>query len=37
MMVRIFGEKDIRRCSNENMEDGSEWKPKYRKTKIEVE
>ena len=36
-MVRIFGEKEMRRCSNENMEDGSERTPKYRKTNIEVE
>ena len=28
-MVRPCGEKDWRRCSNDNMEDGSGWTSKY--------
>ena len=32
-----FGEKDRRRCSNENMDDGSGWTPKDRKPETEVE
>ena len=35
-MVRCR-EKDRARCSNENMEDGSEWTPKDTKTETEVE
>ena len=30
-MVQTCGEKQSVRCSNENMEDGSEWKPKDRR------
>ena len=36
-MVIICGEKDRGRCSNENMEDGSEWTRKDRKTKTDLE
>ena len=36
-MVRPRGEIDWRRCSNENMEDGSGWTSIDRKTKTEVE
>ena len=36
-MVRNCGEKDRRRCSNENMEDGNEWTPKNNKSKTEIE
>ena len=36
-MVWICGEKDLRRCSSENMEDGSGWTSKDTKTKTEVE
>ena len=36
-MVRPCEEKDKGRYSNENMEDGSEWTAKGRKTKTEVQ
>ena len=36
LMVRTDGEKDRGICSNENMEDGSGWPPKYSYTKTEV-
>ena len=36
-MVRSCGEKDRARCSDENMEDGSGWTPKGRKTITEVQ
>ena len=36
-MVRPCGEKQRRRCRNENMADGSGWTSKDKKTKTEVE
>ena len=36
-MILPCGDKDCIRCSNENMEDGSGWTPKDRKTETEVE
>ena len=36
-MVKPCGENDWRSCSNENMEDGSGWTSKGRKSKTEVE